>query len=266
GRWAGDGERFRRVHGRESRPWAAPVKRPCADCSEGWTTDCPERQSRNQTTKLEPLCTYLPSANQPEPTNVLAFVCSGEQSSLAPSRMSRLTCLMKTIITTAIVLASALLAGGAELKPLNSKVMLRGYCMAGSSREDDKALGGYGKSNNLPKELTDNHLATDGKISLVVLLTNTVPFANSHSAMHRGFRLLLVNRTKSEASFEASDSRIAIVQEALDSRGKWRPIEYLPASWCGNSYHRVFLPTGHYWDFAAPQYVGTLRTQLRFVL
>lgn len=79
-------------------------------------------------------------------------------------------------------------------------------------------------------------------------------------------RLLLVNGTDAEVGFAASDSRLSIIQEAKDSDGNWKAIEFLPSSWCGNSYHRVFLPAKHYWEFSAPLYTGKMRTKLRFAL
>ena len=167
---------------------------------------------------------------------------------------------MKTIILAVClsVLTTALRA--AEPQPLNTNAMLRGYCYAGS-RPDEKAFG-YGPSDNLPKKLTGKQIGSAGKISLLVVPSSAARFGNAY----KGLRLLLVNRTKSEAAFNASDSRLRILQEALDAQGQWRPIEYLPGSWCGNSYHQVFLPAGHYWEFAAPKYGGTLKTKLRFVL
>src|SRR6266850_692586 len=47
---------------------------------------------------------------------------------------------------------------------------------------------------------------------------------------------------------------------------RWRPIEYLPNSWCGNSYHHLDLRPGRHWTFHAPVYAGVFRTQMRFVL
>jgi hypothetical protein len=170
---------------------------------------------------------------------------------------------MKTIslrcILVALTAASAVLA--AELKPVDVQFMLRGYCYAGS-RPDKDAPGGYGPSENMPKQLGELTHGRTNEISLVALPEEVKPFGASHS----GFRLLLINRTRSELVLAASDSRIAIVQEALDEKGQWRPVEYLPSSWCGNSYHRVFLPAGHYWEFSAPRYSGTIKTKLRFVL
>lgn len=148
-----------------------------------------------------------------------------------------------------------------ELKEMNVKFMVRGYCFAGS-RVDDKALGGFGKSDNAPKKLANKQLGQNNEITLVALPNEQVPFAGHY----QGMRLLLINRTGNEAEFPASDSRLSIVQEALDTDGKWKPIEYLPSSWCGNSYHRVFLPKDHYWEFAAPRYTGSIKTKLRFAL
>jgi hypothetical protein len=81
-----------------------------------------------------------------------------------------------------------------------------------------------------------------------------------------GMRVTLVNQTRDLLAFPASDSRLAIVQEAQDSAGTWKPIEYLPSSWCGNSHHRVFLAPNHFWTFPAPRYQGTILTKLRFAM
>lgn len=168
---------------------------------------------------------------------------------------------MKTLTAVILALALPVLGAGDDLKAVDIKYMLPGYCHAGS-RPDPKAPGGYGSSDNNPRRLTDKSIGTDGSISLLAFPDQTVPFSQSS----RGFRLLLVNRTRAEAAFPASDSRLAIIQEALDSTGKWRPIEYLPSSFCGNSYHQVFLPRNAYWQFAAASYSGSQKTKLRFVL
>ena len=54
--------------------------------------------------------------------------------------------------------------------------------------------------------------------------------------------------------------------QALDPKGVWRDIEYLPNSWCGNSYHQVVLPENHYWTFVTPVYEGCYYTKLRIEL
>lgn len=149
----------------------------------------------------------------------------------------------------------------AELTNVNVNSMMRGCCFAGS-RMDKQALGGYGTSHNNPKRIIDHKVGRDGQVVLLALSRERVPFNRNY----QGLRLLLVNCTKREAAFPATDSQLSIVQEAKDAKGKWRPIEYLATSWCGNSEHRVFLPAGHYWEFAAPTYTGSMKTKLRFVL
>jgi hypothetical protein len=168
---------------------------------------------------------------------------------------------MNTRLLALLVLGGSLIwARSADLKEVNLKYMLRGYCYAGS-RSDTNAFG-FGSSSNNPKELADKTYGTDGALSLVALPEEAVPFAKTY----RGFRLVLVNRTESEVALRACNSRISILQEAQDKKGNWHPVEYLPSSWCGNSYHRVFLPKACFWEFAAPAYSGSFKTRLRFVL
>ena len=60
------------------------------------------------------------------------------------------------------------------------------------------------------------------------------------------------------------DEIVERLQGVLNAQRK--PIEYLPSSWCGNSYHTVFLGPKQYWEFAAPRYNGKIKTRLRIRL
>jgi hypothetical protein len=51
--------------------------------------------------------------------------------------------------------------------------------------------------------------------------------------------------------------------QAQNAQGQWRDIEYIPSSFCGNSYHRVFLAPGQYWQLSVPAYTGEQPTLLR---
>jgi hypothetical protein len=53
------------------------------------------------------------------------------------------------------------------------------------------------------------------------------------------------------------------VQEALDSQGQWKPLERFPDTFCGNSFHRVFLESNENWEFFAIQRSGRFKTKLR---
>lgn len=136
--------------------------------------------------------------------------------------------------------------------------MTRGYCYAGS-QEDAKALGGFGPSANAAQRVQTPY---SGKGLFLLAQPGVVmPFAG-----RPGMRVTLINNSRELLAFSASDSRLAVVQEAQDTDGKWKPLEYLPSSDCGNSYHRVFLGPGMFWAFAAPRYKGTVPTKLRFAV
>jgi hypothetical protein len=149
--------------------------------------------------------------------------------------------------------------GGATGNYLEAREMLRGYCFAGSAIRDQHALGGFGPSDNVPKRV----LRFVEARGLYLLAQPTI---ETRFGAQPGMRVVLVNGTSEVLSFSACDSRIDLVQEARDESGRWRPIEYLPRSWCGNSYHRVFLPPREFWQFPAPRYRGPIATRLRFAL
>ena len=82
----------------------------------------------------------------------------------------------------------------------------------------------------------------------------------------KGMIVHVANTTSDTIRFNAQDSRLYMKTQAKDATGVWRDIEYLPNSWCGNSYHHVSLPEGHYWTFVAPVYQGTIPVKLRIEL
>ena len=175
---------------------------------------------------------------------------------------------MKTEIRIVFVLLLNLLTATlpksvyANLEEANFKYMLRGYCYAASRIVDTKAPGGYGSSNNFSLPIGWVVPAIKGKVILVAQTNKNVVLAEKYI----GMKLHLINATRKKIAFEAQDSRLAIIQEALDENGEWKPVEYLPSSWCGNSYHQVFLGPNEYWSFAVPRYAGSFKTKLRFKL
>ena len=147
-------------------------------------------------------------------------------------------------------------ANAGDLAPLQTERPIRATLEAGSFTSGGL---GFAPSKNLPRILDRD--APAGRLSLIALPDEQMPYGK-----HRGFTVLLVNTTAEEVRFEAVDSRLRIVREAIDAAGRWRPIEFEPRSWCGNSYHTVFLPAGHYWTFTTPVYSGTFATIMRFAL
>jgi hypothetical protein len=144
---------------------------------------------------------------------------------------------------------------------VNCKHLAQANCLAGSKIKDEQALGGFGSSDNFPKPVTKEMKIEEGKLQLIA-----EPESVTSLGKCKGMRLLLVNGTKEQTGFDATNSRLAIVQEAKNAQGKWIPIEYLESSFCGNSYHRVFLGAWEYWEFATPRYKGETKMKLRFAL
>ncbi len=164
----------------------------------------------------------------------------------------------RRIIAGSLVVAAAVLLwwlfGTTHLAP-------EGIYLAGSNIKDEQALGGFGKWSNLPRDITGQNWGEAGAISLIACPDEQAGYLDL-----RGFALRLVNRTDKPAAFTACDSKLFLVQEALDWKGKWRPIEQMPQTFCGNSYHRVFLDRDQYWEIPAPRYSGWFRTRIRFRL
>lgn len=134
---------------------------------------------------------------------------------------------------------------------------------AGSRVVDKDALGGFGKSDNFPRRITSS--GPDFPVNAVSLIA--LPDVETVlNEKYPGLRLLLVNTTSEEKWFQASDSRLYLVQEARDSDGNWYFIEGFPSSGCGNSRHRVRLGPNEYWEFSAPRYQGDFKTKIRFRL
>ena len=82
----------------------------------------------------------------------------------------------------------------------------------------------------------------------------------------KGMIVFVANATGDTIRFNAQDSRLYMKMQAIDPKGVWRDIEYIPNSWCGNSYHHLDLPENHYWTFVAPVYEGNFPTRLRIEL
>ncbi len=151
----------------------------------------------------------------------------------------------------------------ADAKPVRTKERLPGLYPAGSRLKDEKALGGFGPCDNFPFDVGDKDWGTKGAVTLIAFPQEKVAYFK-----YEGIALRVVNRTDRVTAFAAFDSMMYIVQEARDEKGRWREIE-LPAdihAFCGNSFHRVLLAPGQYWQFPARQYEGPFKTKIRFRL
>lgn len=148
-----------------------------------------------------------------------------------------------------------------ELLPMSIDHQLRGQFYAASpSHEVYIGLGGWGASYNEYQPITEKH-GYGKKVGIVVDTESQEEYRGGFM----GLSVYLFNTTRDTAFFDAQDSRLELKMQAKDEKGTWRDIEYLPGSWCGNSYHTLYLPPNQYWDFVIPEFTGSMNTQIRIV-
>lgn len=144
-------------------------------------------------------------------------------------------------------------------KDLNVKFMLRANLYAVSAMEDSTALGGYAASGNMPKPCDSRVNFPETGFFLKIDTSQRVILDGKYN----GYKLFIVNKSKGIADINGTDSRLPVVAEVFH-HGKWMPIEFLPSSWCGNSYHRIYLGSNTYWEFDVPKFKGKIKSKLRY--
>jgi len=152
------------------------------------------------------------------------------------------------------------LSSSALLKRLNIDYMYRGYFTASSSPgvKSISGYGGWGSSGNIPQK--NAKLAfLQGRLAVIIDTTRVDTFQQAFS----GFTLFVSNNTSNTVVFNAQNSRLYMTLQAKNNEGLWQDIEYLPSSWCGNSYHDVSLKPKTHWRFVIPAYEGAIATKIR---
>lgn len=166
----------------------------------------------------------------------------------------------KTVLLTFILLLS-LITFGQTKKDLDIDFMLRASIYAQSSIEDSLALGGFAESENFPKTINkENDFAESGLFLKIDTSKDTTT-----NNRYNGYKFYIGNKSDTIVKLDASDSRLSVIAEVFYKK-KWQPIEYLPRSWCGNSYHEVYLKQNEYWEFIVPKFSGKIKTKLRYKL
>jgi len=167
----------------------------------------------------------------------------------------------RLIVMLAALLCVASPAGSRELEPYRRDHMGASDYRVGS-RYDEHALGGFARSKNNPLPIGDRAFGKEGRVTVEAVPQEVIPYRQEY----QGMVLRIVNQTDGEAAFPAMDSKLKMKLEARSDAGQWLPLEFESFSFCGNSFHRVFLPARHYWQLVVPRYSGSFRTQLRFSL
>ena len=148
-------------------------------------------------------------------------------------------------------------------RPLDIDHMLRGHFYASSPREDvSPTPPDWCARYNCFRPIDSGQNFVPGRLTLEVRPDEDTLFYGAFP----GMKVYVANTAEREFYFEAQDRRLYMAVQARDRHGRWRDIEYLPNSWCGNSYHTLRLPANRYWVFATPLHDGEYRTTFRIRL
>lgn len=148
-----------------------------------------------------------------------------------------------------------------KLRRINIDFMNRGYFVAHAN----PVHTGHGINSintQTMKEIAPEDTFSSKKLCVLVIpsLKDTI------NNIYEAFTVLVINKSKKDISFNAQDNRLYMNVQAKTANGEWRDIEYLPSSWCGNSYHTLTLPQNKYWTFVTPDYEGAIPVLLRIRL
>jgi hypothetical protein len=150
-----------------------------------------------------------------------------------------------------------------QLPEVKINHMIRGHFYAASPRVeylDD--IGGWGGSDNSFQKVDENLPVKNKKFEVYIDTTEITEWGNGYA----GYNVYVINTASDTMFFQAQDSRLYMEIQAMNKLGEWKSIQYLPNSWCGNSYHKLYLPSGTYWNFATPVFKGRYKTKLRIYL
>lgn len=157
--------------------------------------------------------------------------------------------------TTGRVVWQSRLKKQTTLTGLNIDYINRGYGYVfpgGLSREYNRQL----LTNHQNK-----HAAPSKAVAILATIdtTKTIPFLEKY----KGMKLTIKNVAGRTITFPSQDHRIDVKLQALDTDGLWKDIEYLPSSWCGNSYGPLDLKAKGKWELSMPVYEGVIATKVR---
>lgn len=149
-----------------------------------------------------------------------------------------------------------------KLTNLNIDFMNRGYFYAYSKPKEEAFRGGWAESSNTPENINPKNNFPENTLSVVV----RTDMKDTIYGDCNGIKVFVANQSSEEVKFNAQDSRLYMKVQAQNPKGEWKDIEYLPSSWCGNSYHTLTLEKNDYWSFLTPVYEGDFKTKLRVEL
>ena len=81
------------------------------------------------------------------------------------------------------------------------------------------------------------------------------------------FSIFIKNSSNENLVLVPQDNSLFLIQEAIDKKGNWKPIEFWGFSTCGNSYDRkINFNSNQIIELDSPKYKGDFSTKIRFKL
>ena len=80
---------------------------------------------------------------------------------------------------------------------------------------------------------------------------------------YKSLPVFILNKSSSYNTIVIEDGRFAMIYEAKDYNGNWKPIEFKTYSWCGNSYSNFNIRKDQFALFKVPEQTGDFKTRLR---
>lgn len=79
------------------------------------------------------------------------------------------------------------------------------------------------------------------------------------------FSIFIKNSSNENLVLVPQDNSLYLIQEAIDKKGNWKPIEFWGFSTCGNSYERkINFNSNQIIELDSPKYKGDFSTKIRF--
>lgn len=114
---------------------------------------------------------------------------------------------------------------------------------------------GWGNNYNVVEEISGDIVKKEGEINFYI--------KQEYIEGKKKLALYFVNDTEKDIEIATQDNQLFIDLEVQDETGKWRKINYMQPSGCGNSYYSILFPNESYCKFNLPDFRGNYYTKLR---
>ncbi|KAA2243526.1 WG repeat-containing protein [Chitinophaga agrisoli] len=147
------------------------------------------------------------------------------------------------------------------LRLLDIDYMQRAYGYVAQEMGETAVYKTYNEGWSLPRKISAGTNMPAGSLCLQVQTSSRDTFENRYS----GYSVSIYNNTDTSILFDTQDNGLYLKMQACIN-SEWKDIEYIPSSWCGNSYYKVELGSKKYWQLQCPVYIGSIKAKLRMSL